>query len=103
MIFGLVTMTFGQMTIGLGNASGLLLSGILLGYFRANHPTFGYIPQGAINMMKELGLITFMVGVGLSAGSGLMSYMNSDGLLVMAGALVVSLVPVMIAYFVVMC
>ena len=75
------------MTIGLGNASGLLLlSGILLGYFEPiTRPLV--IFRAAINMMKELGLITFMVGVGLSAGSGLMSYMNSDGLPVMAGAL----------------
>ncbi len=100
MLLGLMTFSFGHMTIGLGNASGLLLSGILLGYLRANHPTFGYIPQGAINILKEMGLITFMVGVGLSAGGQLMSYINMDGLIVMAGALAVSLIPVIIAYMV---
>ena len=39
----------------LGNAGGLLLAGILLGFFRARNPMFGYIPQGAINMLKDLG------------------------------------------------
>jgi len=67
-MFGLVTMTFGQVSFSLGNAVGLLLSGITLGFLRANHPTFGYVPQGALNMVKDLGLMIFMVGIGLSAG-----------------------------------
>ena len=49
-LFGLITMTFGQVSFGLGNAVGLLLSGITLGFLRANHPTFGYVPQGALNL-----------------------------------------------------
>lgn len=100
LLFGLVTMTFGQMTIGLGNASGLLIAGILLGFLRANHPTFGYVPQGAINMLKELGLMTFMVGVGLSAGSNLVEYLQQMGFTIMFGALAVSVLPVILAYLV---
>ncbi len=50
------TMTFGRVHFGLGNAVGLLLSGIMLGFLQAtNHPTFGYVPQGALNMVKRLG------------------------------------------------
>jgi putative transport protein len=100
LIFGLTTMTFGQMTVGLGNASGLLVSGILLGYLRANHPTFGYVPQAAINMVKELGLMTFMVGVGLSAGGSLLAYFAEIGATILLGALTISILPVMLAYFI---
>lgn len=99
-LFGLITMTFGQMTLGLGNASGLLLAGILLGFLRANHPTFGYVPQGAINMLKELGLMTFMVGVGLSAGSHLIEYLQQMGATIMLGAFAISIIPVILAYLV---
>lgn len=100
LFFGLISMTFGQMTLGLGNASGLLIAGILLGFLRANHPTFGYVPQGAINLLKELGLMTFMVGVGLSAGSNLLEYLQQMGLTIMLGALAVSIIPVILAYLV---
>ncbi|ATF08648.1 TrkA, Potassium channel-family protein [Candidatus Enterovibrio altilux] len=100
LIFGLVTMTFGQMTLGLGNTSGLLISGILLGFLRANHPTFGHVPQGAINMVKELGLMTFMVGIGLSAGGNLWEYLQQMGCTIILGALAVSIVPVLLAYLV---
>lgn len=99
-LFGLITMTFGQVTFGLGNAVGLLLSGITLGFLRANHPTFGYVPQGALNMVKDLGLMFFMVGIGLSAGDSIVSYMSKVGPQILGVSLLISVIPVMIAYLV---
>ncbi|PJC87758.1 transporter [Vibrio sp. HA2012] len=99
-LFGLITMTFGQVTFGLGNAVGLLLSGITLGFLRANHPTFGYVPQGALNMVKDLGLMFFMVGIGLNAGADVFTYLSEVGIQVIAVAFVVSVLPVVMAYLV---
>ncbi|WP_117235387.1 aspartate:alanine antiporter [Vibrio maerlii] len=99
-VLGLITMTFGQVSFGLGNAVGLLLSGIMLGFLRANHPTFGYVPQGALNMVKDLGLMFFMVGIGLSAGGKIFEHLTQTGLQVIGLAFFVSVVPVFIAYFV---
>lgn len=69
LMIGMITFQFSNFSFGIGNAAGLLFAGIMLGFLRANHPTFGYIPQGALNMVKEFGLMVFMAGVGLSAGS----------------------------------
>ncbi|MDN3679850.1 aspartate:alanine antiporter [Vibrio tapetis subsp. quintayensis] len=99
-LFGLITMTFGQVTFGLGNAVGLLLAGITLGFLRANHPTFGYVPQGALNMVKDLGLMFFMVGIGLSAGDSIFKYMAEVGPQIIAVSLLISVIPVMVAYLV---
>ncbi len=99
-LFDLITMTFGQVSFGLGNAVGLLLSGITLGFLRANHPTFGYVPQGALNMVKELGLMFFMVGIGLSAGDNIVSYMSQVGPQILAVSFLVSIIPVTMAYLV---
>lgn len=99
-MFGLITMTFGQVSFGLGNAVGLLLSGIMLGFLRANHPTFGYVPQGALNMVKDLGLMFFMVGIGLSAGGKMFAHLAQVGPQVIGLAFLVSVVPVVIAYLV---
>ncbi len=71
LMIGMITFQFSNFSFGIGNAAGLLFAGIMLGFLRANHPTFGYIPQGALNMVKEFGLMVFMAGVGLSAGSGI--------------------------------
>ncbi|MCF7362783.1 MULTISPECIES: aspartate:alanine antiporter [Vibrio] len=99
-LFGLVTMTFGQVSFGLGNAVGLLLSGITLGFLRANHPTFGYVPQGALNMVKDLGLMFFMAGIGLSAGGNMFQHLSEVGVQVLGLAFLVSFVPVVFAYLV---
>jgi putative transport protein len=99
-LLGLVTMTFGHVSFGLGNAVGLLLSGILLGFLRANHPTFGYVPQGALNMVKDLGLMFFMVGIGLSAGAKMFAHLSEIGIQIFGLAFLVSVVPVFFAYLI---
>ncbi|SJL82931.1 aspartate:alanine antiporter [Vibrio palustris] len=99
-LLGLVTMTFGQVSFSLGNAVGLLLAGITLGFLRANHPTFGYVPQGALNMVKDLGLMFFMVSIGLSAGAQMFDHLSDIGFKVIGLAFLVSVVPVFFAYIV---
>jgi len=98
LLVGTITMTFGQIAFGLGSAAGLLVAGITLGFLRANHPTFGYVPQGALNMTKDLGLMVFMVGIGLSAGSNLFESLAQVGLAVFTVSLMVSVIPVVLAY-----
>ena len=99
-LFGMVTMSFGQLTFGLGSAVGLLISGISLGFLRANHPTFGYVPQGALNMMKHLGLLVFLAGIGLNAGENVFTYFAESGFRILIASMIVSVVPVIIAYLV---
>ncbi|MDO6498477.1 aspartate:alanine antiporter [Photobacterium sanguinicancri] len=97
-LIGSITMTFGHITFGLGSAAGLLIAGITLGFLRANHPTFGYVPQGALNMTKDLGLMVFMAGIGLSAGSNLFDSLSEIGFAVFATSIMVSVIPVVVAY-----
>ncbi|MDR7341751.1 putative transport protein [Pantoea alhagi] len=98
LMIGMVSFQFSAFSFGIGNAAGLLFAGIMLGFLRANHPTFGYIPQGALTMVKEFGLMVFMAGVGLSAGSGLGKGLGETGLLMLLSGLAVSLVPVVLCY-----
>ena len=98
LMIGMVSFQFSAFSFGIGNAAGLLFAGIMLGFLRANHPTFGYIPQGALTMVKEFGLMVFMAGVGLSAGSGLGQGLGETGLLMLLSGLAVSLLPVVLCY-----
>ncbi|CFQ82333.1 aspartate:alanine antiporter [Yersinia enterocolitica] len=98
LMIGLITFQFSNFSFGIGNAAGLLMAGIMLGFLRANHPTFGYIPQGALNMVKEFGLMVFMAGVGLSAGGGINSGLGAVGGQMLISGLIVSLVPVVICF-----
>ncbi len=97
---GLFAVKIGGLTIGLGSAGGLLVSGILIGFLRSLNPTFGRVPPAASSVLMDLGLMFFMAGVGLQAGAGVVSALTSIGPVVIAGGVAVTLVPPIVGYFV---
>jgi putative transport protein len=99
LLVGTWTVAVAGISVGLGSAGGLLFAGLVIGYLRALHPTFGRVPEPARWVFMELGLTIFMAGVGLRAGAGIVETMAESGLsLVLAGAVVTS-VPVALGYF----
>lgn len=79
-------------SVGFGSAGGLLAAGLTIGYLRAIRPTFGRVPSAALWVFMELGLLTFMAGVGLRAGSGILDTLAASGpSLFVAGVLVTSI------------
>jgi putative transport protein len=98
LLIGSVSLVFGQIEFGLGNAVGLLLAGILMGYLRANHPTVGYVPPGALRLAKDLGLAVFMVSTGLKAGGGILDHLSEVGMVVLFSGMLVTTLPVLVGY-----
>lgn len=77
--------------LGLGMAGGLLVSGILVGWLNATRPTFGRFPEAARWIFMEFGLMLFIVGVGLQAGSQVVeTFLTAGPGLIVASMLVVS-------------
>jgi putative transport protein len=77
----------------------LLLVGILLGFLRSIHPTFGGLPAAARNVMMELGLMLFMAAVGIQAGENIGDALTSVGPKLMFCGILITLVPVLIGFF----
>ena len=98
LLLGQFALVAGELRVTLGNAGGLLFAGILMGYFRARNPMFGYIPQGAINVLKDLGLNIFMVSVGLAAGADIVDAFLESGTAVILGGACIMLLPLMTGY-----
>lgn len=97
---GTLSITVFDLSIGLGSAGGLLVSGIIIGFLNSVRSAFGVFPEAAQNLLKDFGLQLFMIGVGLRAGADIVeTFMQAGPQLVVAGA-VVTLVPLLIAYFV---
>lgn len=96
-LIGQISISIGGIAIGLGTSGGLLLMGLILGYLRSTHPSFGRIPPPTLWVFKELGLLLFLEGVGISAGQGLLS-MKPDGLIILLCSLLISTLPVIIAF-----
>jgi putative transport protein len=64
----------------IGNAGGLLFSGILIGYFRHYGYYSGRMPLAARYILQELGMLFFLATVGVRAGHGLVEQLAQSGL-----------------------
>jgi putative transport protein len=97
-LIGLVNVPVGAgVKIALGTGGGCMFSGLLFGYLRSLHPTFGQLPSSTASFMKNFGLIAFIAVVGLSAGPKALATIRQHGwTLVYLGA-IVTIVPIVAA------
>ena len=96
---GLVVINIAGISIGLGSAGGLLISGIIIGYLSSINPTFGRVPAPARFILKELGLMLLMATIGLNAGSEVVKGLTTIGPAIMLFAVFVTVVPLSAGYF----
>lgn len=92
-LLGLLSTKIMGIPITLGIGGGVLVSGLVCGWLRGVHPTFGQIPSGAQWVFTDLGLNLFIACVGLTAGpKALHAIQTTGGSIFIAGA-ILSLVP----------
>ena len=96
-LIGALSITVGGVPISLSTSGGALLAGLLLGYLRAVHPTFGNIPGPALWLMNTLGLNVFIAIVGISAGPGFVAGLQQVGLSLFLWGIVATSVPLIAA------
>jgi putative transport protein len=62
--------------VGLGNAGGLLVSGVIVSSIQSRLRFFGHTPNAARNILEDLGLVVFVAIVGINAGNSLLSQLT---------------------------
>jgi putative transport protein len=62
--------------VGLGNAGGLLLSGVIVSSLVSRLRYFGNTPNAARNILEDLGLVVFVAIVGINAGNSLLAQLT---------------------------
>jgi putative transport protein len=100
LIIGALSVTIGGVSVGLGSAGGLLASGLFIGYRRSIKPTFGQLPEATRWFLMEFGLLIFMAGVGMRAGSGILETLQQNGVTLIAAGMCVTIIPILVGYFV---
>jgi len=98
LFIGKITFKVGALSVGLGTAGGLLLTGILIGFLRSIHPTFGRVPPAARWLFMEMGLLFFMAGIGLKAGQGIVQAVLTVGPLLFFCGILVTTIPVIVGF-----
>jgi len=75
-LIGAISFPLAGSKVGLGNAGGLLVSGIIVSSIASRLRFFGSTPNAARNILEDLGLVVFIAIVGVNAGAGLISQLT---------------------------
>ena len=91
-LVGSLSLRVAGVPLGLSTSGGALLAGLLLGYVRTIHPTFGSIPGPALWLLNTLGLNVFIAVVGINAAPGFVAGLQQVGIsLFLWGAIATSI------------
>src|SRR6266404_5773119 len=92
-LVGLLTIVVAGLPLTLTASGGALIMGLIFGWLRAVHPTFGRIPESAMWIFDTVGLTVFMACVGLTAGPSFFSGLQKSGLSLVFVGLVIAVLP----------
>jgi putative transport protein len=96
-LVGAVVIPAGNVPITLSTSGGALVAGIVLGWLRGVHPTFGRVPSGALWMMNSVGLNVFIAIVGISSGPTFIAGVKEAGFGLFFWGVFVTSVPMLLA------
>ncbi|MFH1684044.1 MAG: aspartate-alanine antiporter [Candidatus Margulisiibacteriota bacterium] len=95
-LIGLISIPVLGIPITLGVGGGILVAGLVCGWLRTVHPTFGQIPSGAQWIFTDLGLNLFIACVGLTAGPKAVEALQTSGGAVFIAGAILSLMPMIV-------
>lgn len=95
-LFGSLVMTVGGIPITLSTSGGALISGLIFGYLRSVHPTFGRVPEPVHWFLTSVGLTTFVAVVGISSGPGFVQGFQQLGAKLFIAGIIATSVPMVV-------
>ncbi|MDD3860528.1 MAG: TrkA C-terminal domain-containing protein [Bacteroidales bacterium] len=88
-LIGQLNLKIGKFDLSLGLTGGVMAVAIVLSRIRKIGPVVFSLTSAANQILRQIGLILFLVSVGTEAGSGIMSTLKNDGMnMFLAGALI---------------
>ncbi|BAN25006.1 aspartate-alanine antiporter [Caballeronia insecticola] len=99
-LVGAIVIRAGGIPITLSTAGGALIAGIVFGWLRAIHPTFGRIPAPTLWFMNSVGLNVFIAVVGITAGPGFVAGLQKLGVSLFLWGIFASSVPLIIGMYI---
>jgi len=96
-LVGLLSIVVAGLPLTLTASGGALIMGLIFGWLRAVHPTFGRIPEAAMWIFDTVGLSVFMACVGLAAGPSFFAGLEKSGISLVVVGLVIAVLPHIVA------
>jgi putative transport protein len=97
-LIGKITVEIAGSRVGLGNAGGLLVAGVIVSSMVSRLRFFGNTPNAARNILEDLGLVVFIAIVGVNAGATLLAQLTGTiaFYIFLAGFIVCTLPPIIV-------
>ncbi len=99
-LIGAITFHLGGIPISLSTSGGALIAGLVLGWLRSKHPTFGLIPEPAVWIFNNVGLNMFIAVVGISAGPTFISGLHQVGWQLLVAGAIATTVPLILGIWI---
>jgi len=97
---GALVLKLGTVPLTLSTAGGVLIAGLVFGWLRSIHPTFGRIPPATVWFMNSLGLNVFIAVVGITAGPGFVAGLQKLGISLFLWGIFATTVPLVAGMFI---
>lgn len=99
-LIGAIVVRVGGVPITLSTAGGALIAGLIFGWIRSVHPSFGYIPEATVWFMNSVGLNVFIAVVGITAGPSFVAGLRESGIGLFLWGMAVTSLPLICAAFI---
>jgi len=98
-LVGAIVIKIGQVPLSLSTSGGALFAGLVCGWLRSVHRTFGRIPGPALWVFNNIGLTAFIAVVGISTGPSFVAGLKAAGLSLFLWGVFVTTVPFVVGIF----
>ncbi len=84
----------GGAKFSLGTSGGPLLAGLVMGHFAHIGSVSICVPKKTLNVVRELGLVLFLMGAGTQAGKGFVSVLADQGISLVLWSIAMNILPI---------
>lgn len=95
-LIGAITIHLGGIPVSLSTSGGALIAGLLLGWLRSKHPTFGQIPESSVWLLNNLGLNMFIAVIGITSAPTFISGIKEAGIMLFVAGIICTTLPLII-------
>lgn len=99
-LIGALILKLGTVPLTLSTAGGVLIAGLVCGWLRSIHPTFGRIPPATVWFMNSVGLNVFIAVVGITAGPGFVAGLQKLGISLFLWGIFATTLPLIAGMFI---
>lgn len=101
LLLGKVTIPLGKgAEFSLGTTGGPLIVGLLFGHFGNIWKLDITVPNKTLSTLRELGLMLFLIGAGVSGGAGFVETLKQEGFMLFVYGAIMTLVPMIVGFLI---